>query len=89
MANRKKEVYKPKSDDRRKKEILFRDCYQEYDIQSADDIQEALKDLLSGTLQDMLETEMDNHLGYDRYERSSEPNYRNGTSLKLIRSKYR
>ena len=27
----------------------------------------------------MLETEMDNHLGYDRYERSGEPNYRNGT----------
>lgn len=43
---------------------------QEYDIQSADDIQEALKDLLSGTIQDMHETEMDNHLGYDRYERS-------------------
>ena len=46
-----------------------------YNIQSADDIQEALKDLLSGTIQDMLETEMDNHLGYDRYERSGEPNY--------------
>lgn len=45
------------------------------DIQSADDIQEALKDLLSGTIQDMLETEMDNHLGYDRYERSGEQDH--------------
>ena len=61
---------------------------QEYDIQSADDIQNALKDLLSGTIQDMLETEMDNHLGYDRYERSGEPNYRNGTKAKTVRSKY-
>lgn len=31
---------------------------------------------------------MDNHLGYDRYERSSEPNYRNGTKQKTVRSKY-
>ena len=61
---------------------------QEYDIQSADDIQNALKDLLSGTIQDMLETEMDNHLGYDRYERSGESNYRNGTKAKTVRSKY-
>ena len=30
----------------------------------------------------MLETEMDNHLGYDRYERSGELNYRNGTKCK-------
>ena len=28
------------------------------------------------------ETELDNHLGYDRYERSGEPNYRNGTKPK-------
>ena len=51
-------------------------------------IQDALKDLLSGTIQDMLETEMDDHLGYDRYERSGEPNYRNGTKSKTVRSKY-
>ena len=61
-----------------------RKLIQEYDIQSADDIQEALKDLLSGTIRDMLETEMDNYLGYDRYERSSESNYRNGTKQKLF-----
>ena len=32
----------------------------------------------------MLETEMDNHLGYDRYERSGEPNYRNGTKPQVL-----
>lgn len=31
---------------------------------------------------------MDNHLGYDKYERSPEPNYRNGTKPKTVRSKY-
>ena len=70
------------------KRNLIQGLLQEYDIQSADDIQEALKDLLSGTIQDMLETEMDNYLGYDRYERAGEPNYRNGTKPKTVRSKY-
>ena len=87
MANRKKEVYKPKPMTEGKRNLI-QGLLQEYDIQSADDIQNALKDLLSGTIQDMLETEMDNHLGYDRYERSGEPNYRNGTKAKTVRSKY-
>ena len=87
MANRKKNVYKPKPMTEGKRNLI-QGLLQEYDIQSADDIQEALKDLLSGTIQDMLETEMDNHLGYDRYERSGESNYRNGTKPKTVRSKY-
>ncbi len=86
MANRKKEVYKPKPMTEGKRNLI--QGLQEYDIQSAEDIQDALKDLLSGTIQDMLETEMDNHLGYDRYERSGEPNYRNETKRKTVRSKY-
>ncbi|MDT8718881.1 transposase, partial [Clostridium sp. 19966] len=50
----------------------------EYDIQSAEDIQDALKDLLGGTIQSMLEAEMDDHLGYAPYERSAGTNARNG-----------
>ena len=53
MANRKKEVYKPKPMTEGKRNLI-QGLLQEYDIQSADDIQEALKDLLSGTLQDLL-----------------------------------
>lgn len=87
MANRKKEVYKPKPMTEGKRNLI-QGLLQEYDIQSAEDIQDALKDLLSGTIQDMLETEMDDHLGYNRYERSCEPNYRNGTKSKTVRSKY-
>ena len=87
MANRKKEVYKPKPMTEGKRNLI-QGLLQEYDIQSAEDIQDALKDLLSGTIQDMLETEMDDHLGYDCYERSGEPNYRNGTKSKTVRSKY-
>lgn len=61
---------------------------QEYNIQSAEDIQEALKDLLGGTIQSMLEAEMDQHLGYKPYERTDSTNSRNGTKPKSIRSKY-
>ncbi len=36
----------------------------------------------------MMEAEMDNHLGYSSYERSSNDNYRNGTKKKRVRSNY-
>ena len=61
---------------------------EEYDIQSANDLQDALKDLLGGTIQEMLESEMTEHLGYDAYERSENINSRNGKKNKTIKSKY-
>lgn len=61
MANRKKEVYKPKPITEGKRNII-QGLLQEYDIETADDIQDALKDLLSGKLKEMMETEMDEHL---------------------------
>lgn len=61
---------------------------QEYNIKSAEDIQEALKDLLGGTIQEMMEAELDEHLGYDEYERSDNPDYRNGVKHKKLRSSY-
>lgn len=77
MANRKKEVYKPKPMTEGKRNLI-QGLLQEYDIQSAEDIQDALKDLLSGTIQDMLETEMDisNLLKLKRYHNAqSESNH--------------
>lgn len=38
---------------------------EEYDIQTADDIQKDLKDLLYRTIKEMLEAEMDVHLGHE------------------------
>ncbi len=61
---------------------------QEYDVQSAEDVQEALKDLLGGTLEEMLQAEMSDHLGYEEYERSENDNARNGVKEKKVRSKY-
>lgn len=61
---------------------------EEYDIESTEDIQNALKDLLGGTIKGMMESEMDHHLGYEKSERSLNSNSRNGTKSKGIRSSY-
>ena len=70
------------------KKNIIAGLLREYDIQSAKDIEAALKDLLGGTIQSMLEAELDNHLGYDNYERSTNTDYRNGTKPKVLRSSY-
>ena len=57
---------------------------EEYDIKTAKDIEDALKDLLGGIIQEMLEAEMDEHLGYEAYERSDNPDSRNGKKTKKI-----
>lgn len=63
------------------KQNIIAALLKEYYIQSAEYIQDALKDLLGGTIQSMLEAEMDNHLGYELYERSGNSNARNGRKL--------
>ena len=72
----------------RRKENIIASLINEYDIETSEDIQEALKDLLGGTIKSMMEAEMDEHLGYESYERSDNDNYRNGTKKKRVRSNY-
>lgn len=61
---------------------------EEYDIHTAEDIQDALKDLLGGTIREMMEAEMDEHLGYGKSERSDNDDYRNGYKRKRVNSSY-
>jgi len=61
---------------------------QEYDIKTAEDIQDALEDLLGSTIQSMLEREMDEHLGYAPYERTENSNSHNGKKSKTISNKF-
>ena len=70
------------------KKNIIASLIEEYDIQTAVDVQEALKDLLGGIIQEMMEAELDEHLGYDEYERSDNPDYRNGVKHKKLRSSY-
>lgn len=58
MANKKRNVYKPKPMIEEKR------------------------------IQGMLESEMNEHLGYNKYECSEESNYHNGLTSKMVRSKY-
>ena len=70
------------------KRDIIRQLLQEYDIQTTEDIQDALKDLLGGTIKEMMEAEMDNHLGYEKSQRSDSEDYRNGYKSKRINSSY-
>ena len=70
------------------KRNIIQQLLQEYDIETAEDIQDALKDLLGGTLKEMMEAEMDDHLGYQKSERSDSDDYRNGYKSKRVNSSY-
>ena len=82
MARRKKPVHKVVMTEGKRQ--IIANLLSEYDIKSANDIQEALKDLLGGTIKEMMETEMDAHLGYSKSERSDNKDYRNGYKNKTI-----
>ena len=61
-----------------------------YDIKNTDDIKAAMADMLGSTLQGMLESELEDDLGYRKYdyENKNTENSRNGYSPKTLRSEY-
>lgn len=62
MAKQKKPVHRVQMTEGKRN--IIHQLLEEYDIQLADDIQEALKDLLGGTIKEMMEAEMEEYLGY-------------------------
>lgn len=84
MAKEKKQPHKVVMTEG-KREIV-RSLLAEYDIKDAHDIQEALKDLLGSTIKEMMEAEMEDHLGYEKSERSDNDDYRNGYKSKTVKS---
>ena len=74
------------------KRAIIQQLLQEYDIQDAKDIQDALKDLLGGTIKEMIEAKMDHHLGYKKSERTDSldevRDYRNGYKIKQVNSSF-
>lgn len=61
---------------------------EEYQPQSAQDIQEALKDILGDTMEELLKAELDKHLDYGYGEKQLSLNTRNGSRKKTVRSSY-
>ena len=86
MAREKKPVHKVQMTERKRN--IIRQLLEEYDIESSQDIQDALKDLLGGTIKEMMEAEMDDHLGYSKSECSDSDDYRNGYKTKRVNSSY-
>lgn len=66
------------------KRNIIHQLLQEYEINTAQDIQEALKDLLGGTIKEMMEAELDHHLGYEKSERSDSDDSRNVSTADRI-----
>ncbi len=86
MARGKKPVHKVQMTEGKRK--IIRQFLEAYVIESAQDIQDAMKNLLGGTIKEMMETEMDYHLGYSKSERSDRDGYRNGYKTKRVNSSY-
>lgn len=61
---------------------------EEYQPETVQDLQEALKDLLGDTMEQMLKTELDEHLDYEYGEKPLSLNTRNGSSKKTVKSSY-
>ena len=68
----------------------LREFIKENNIKTAADIQNALKEMFKDTLQEMLEAELDDSLGYTKNdtENKDTENRRNGHSKKTVRSEY-
>ena len=86
MAREKKPIHKVQMTEGKRN--IIHQLLEEYNIQTAEDIQDALKDLLGGTIKEMMEAEMDEHLGYGKSERSDSDDYRNGYKPKRVNSSY-
>ena len=72
----------------KRKEIL-KLLQDKYDIQSAQDLSSALKDMFKGALQEMMNAEFDSSMGYSKYDKKTEKsNYRNGTIKKKLKSEF-
>ena len=65
---------------------IFKTLIEDYNIKDTNDI----KDLLSGTIQTMLEAEIEHELGYAKHSMKDKTisNARNGHSKKTVRSEY-
>lgn len=70
-----------------KREIIAR-LIEEYDIRSAEDIQNALRDLLGRTIQGMMEGEMETQKKEKQEEDPAYTDSRNGYKTKTLRSNY-
>ena len=76
------------TNDRRKTKILSDSFSRNMILRQQKIFRMLLKNLLGGTIKEMMEAEMDEHLGYEKSERSDNDDYRNGYKRKQVNSRY-
>lgn len=60
-----------------------------YEVETAQDLSAAIKDLFKDSLQEMMNAEFDSSMGYSKYDKTEEKNnYRNGTTKKKLKSEF-
>ena len=70
------------------KEIL-KILQENYEIETAQDLSGAIKDLFKDALQQMMNAEFDSSMGYSKYDKKTEKtNYRNGSTKKNLKSEF-
>jgi transposase-like protein len=69
------------------KEVI-RQLIKEEQFVSTKDVMETIKEMFKDVLQETMEAELDEQLGYERYEKSETPNRRNGHSKKTLKSEF-
>ena len=70
------------------KEIL-RILQDNYELNTAQDLSSALKNMFKDALQEMMNAEFDSSMGYSKYDKTSEKtNYRNGSTKKNLKSEF-
>ena len=70
------------------KEIL-KLLQENYELNTAQDLSSALKNMFKDALQEMMNAEFDESMGYSKYDKTSEKNnYRNGTTKKNLKSEF-
>jgi putative transposase len=64
----------------------IRELLSDYEIKSATDLSDALKEIFSGAIEELLEAELDGHLGYEKHEAGVKAtgDRRNGSHSKTI-----
>lgn len=82
MVREKKPVYKVQMTEG--KHNIIQMLLQAYDTKSTQDVQDAFEDQLGGTIKGMMETEMNNLLGYSKSERFDSDDYRSGHKTKRV-----
>lgn len=67
---------------------LVEEMLKDESVKTVSDVEEKLKKSFGKIIQGMLEAEMTEHLGYEKYQHDDEPksNYRNGSSKKKVKS---